>query len=141
MKKLATGVILLSGFMFLCGYGMCGVDPVEVICTSGSDCGQDGVCEATGCGDEREGTCAVYNLCAANYNPVCSCDGVTYSNACYAWTADASIMYYGECVSECEQQGGYCAHWQDICEDGYIDAEPMGCPMGRSGKCCMAEND
>lgn len=40
-------------------------------------------------------------------------------------------------VIDCEQWGGYCAHWQDKCGEGYTGADPMHCPLGRSGMCCL----
>ncbi len=40
-------------------------------------------------------------------------------------------------VIDCEQWGGYCAHWQDKCGAGYIASDPMHCPLGRSATCCL----
>lgn len=36
-------------------------------------------------------------LCPTVYDPVCSCDGVTYTNECEAFRAGAQIDYKGEC--------------------------------------------
>jgi hypothetical protein len=57
------------------------------------------------CGfDGSAGTCTKKNLiCPQNYNPVCGCNLVTYSNACMAASAGVSVSYAGACqaVNHC----------------------------------------
>jgi len=36
-------------------------------------------------------------ICLDNYNPVCGCDGRTYSNACYANRDGVTVNYQGVC--------------------------------------------
>jgi hypothetical protein len=40
-------------------------------------------------------------------------------------------------ANACEAAGGYCAHFQDVCRDGFEGGAPMDCPLGRSGQCCL----
>ncbi len=42
-------------------------------------------------------------------------------------------------MTACESQGGYCTHFMTSCKSGYKDGAPLGCPLGRSGKCCLPD--
>jgi len=46
------------------------------------------------------GECAIKpEMCTQDFNPVCGCDGKTYSNACGAAAAGVNVAQAGECAA------------------------------------------
>lgn len=51
------------------------------------------------------GTCRPRpTFCTADYNPVCGCNGETFSNACVAASKGQSVAYVGPCRSEASKK-------------------------------------
>jgi hypothetical protein len=124
----------------------------------------DGTMSCQGiCGDQAPGgcwcdeLCEKYDDCCPDKVAVCdektpSCEGYCGEKSTDGCWCDELCAQYGDCcpdkatvcdggttTPECEVQGGYCANFLDPCDPGYTDAPSMGCPMGKSGKCCLPQ--
>lgn len=87
----------------------CSNPPVE--CQSNDDCMVEEFCaRREGVCDDQLGLCIPRpDACPDNVDPVCGCDDVTYSNACEASVAGASVASQGRCRDvpvECSDDAG-----------------------------------
>jgi hypothetical protein len=100
---------------------------------AGSDCG------AT----DRGGVCkARPDLCTADVDPVCGCDGISYSNACAAASTGISVDRKGSCQGDvpqgsidCDPRRVTCERGTPKCPGGQVPSVKNGC----YGDCVSSE--
>ncbi len=104
-------------------------------CPSGYVCAMEaGMCQVA----DAAGTCVRGgNVCPAVYDPVCACDGTTYSNACMATSAGASVDHDGECLprggdGDCGGIAGLACDADEFCA---YDADQMCGAADQLGTC------
>ena len=118
-------------------------EPVIKECDDNSVCADGEYCEKTAGDCNGAGICqAKPTVCTLQLNPICGCDGQTYSNACIAAAAGVNIKHKGLCEPEptgCESNADcisadgdasqYCAKESGNCDGkGKCTDKPQGCP-------------
>ncbi len=114
-----TPTIANYSFAITCKDGAC----LDRSCggITGLQCGADEFCayapEAICGAADQLGTCSTMpEVCTAQYDPVCGCDGQTYGNACTAASAGVSVSAPGECAVQCGARAGDTCQADQFCQ-------------------------
>lgn len=124
---------------------LCGLDPAGELggCPDGQYCEHPpGLCLLAGLGGSPTipGVCLpIPHACPDMFDPVCGCDGVTYSNDCVRMAAGVSKLHHGECESPCGGFAGFPCDGGEVCDlppglcqvadlQGHCVERPEACP-------------
>ena len=114
------------------------------LCGADNDCADSEYCgtlELDQCGGDAKRCLTRTEVCTAEFDPVCGCDGQTYGNACNAASSGVSVEALGECDGPPEEgcrdndgcePGQYCDFESDLCGEGdgrgRCAVRPDACP-------------
>jgi hypothetical protein len=109
--------------------------PTGPECKDNGSCDRAQYCQKLAGHCEGAGHCVVRpQLCPEIYDPVCGCNGMTYSNSCFAAMAGANVKHSGVCKSNCTtnaqcSKDQYCSKPTGQCGGhGLCAAKPQVCP-------------
>ncbi len=127
----------------VCGDGLCTHTENPSSCSTDCPCSLNSECDSADYCDKDFGNCLGTGTCEPKpttcpdvWDPMCACDGMTYSNECNANFAGVNVNYTGECThtsscylsSDCDT-GEYCQKATGDCEGiGTCAEKPTTCP-------------
>ena len=115
----ADGTPCASG---VCYAGACNSSTCGGLAGTGCDAGM--VCDKNGCGTDVVGVCvSSQTACTDQLDPVCGCDGRTYTNNCLRSVAGVALAHPGACLNAVEN----CTNGIDDNGDGLTDCEDPQC--------------
>jgi hypothetical protein len=102
---------------------------------TGPECKDNSTCDHAQFCQKPAGTCGGAGHCVARpqicfdlFDPVCGCNGQTYSNSCFAAMAGANVQHAGACATTCTSD--------HQCKDGKFCSKPVGhCGKDGRGTC------
>lgn len=112
-------------------------------------CAKSQYCSATGrshCpGPKNVGICATRpDLCTDLFDPVCGCDGETYSNSCFAAAVGVAVDHSGACAAKPPFCGGIagipCPGLGKCIDDPSDDCDPKAGGADCGGLCTCVQN-
>ncbi len=111
--------------------------PIPIkLCKTNAQCGAKQFCWHRPGHCDGFGICApIPDACTMQYDPVCGCNGKTYSNACHAYMEGVSVAHAGECKpakcfsnADCPD-GTFCDRpCSDVAAAGQCMPKPTACP-------------
>ncbi|HEX6862669.1 MAG TPA: Kazal-type serine protease inhibitor domain-containing protein [Thermoanaerobaculia bacterium] len=106
-------------------------------CKDNGECDRSQYCQARAGKCQGPGECVVRpQICPLIFDPVCGCDGMTYSNFCFAAMAGVNVRSVGACEgnctknADCKGKDQFCSTPTGQCGGrGLCATKPEACPQ------------